>query len=105
MAIKKLETKTDLEKTIHDGVVLVDFNASWCAPCRAQTPIIQKLADEFTGRAVIAETDVDENREAATAFNIQSIPTLVLFKNGSEVERFVGLQSAESLSGVIQKVV
>lgn len=105
MSVKKLANKSDLERTISNGVALVDFNAPWCAPCRAQAPIIEKLADKFAGKAVIAEADVDENREAASAFNIQSIPTLVLFKDGSEIERFVGLQSQETLTGIIEKVV
>ncbi|MDY6822702.1 MAG: thioredoxin [Thermodesulfobacteriota bacterium] len=105
MSIKKLASKSELDNAINNGVTLVDFNASWCAPCRAQGPIIQRLADEFVGKAVIAETDVDENRESATAYKIQSIPTLVLFKDGSEVERFVGLQSQETLSNMIEKVV
>lgn len=105
MAIKKLANKSDFDKAIHDGVALVDFNASWCAPCRAQAPIIEKLADAFTGKAIIAEADVDENRETAVAYNIQSIPTLVLFKDGNEIERFVGLQSEEALSKVIEEAI
>ena len=91
------------ESAISHGVALVDFNAPWCAPCRAQRPIIEKLSEEFKGRAAILEMNVDENQQTAMHLGIASIPTLIIFKNGKEVTRFVGLQNAESLSSAIQR--
>ncbi|MDY6906086.1 MAG: thioredoxin [Thermodesulfobacteriota bacterium] len=105
MTVRKLTGKTEFDSAIQNGVALVDFNASWCAPCRAQAPIVEKLAENFSGKAMIAETDVDENRDAAVAYDIRSIPTLVLFKNGEEVERLVGLQSEETLVEILEKTI
>jgi len=91
------------ESAISHGVALVDFNAPWCAPCRAQHPIIEKLSEEFKGRASVLEINVDENQQTAMHLGIASIPTLIIFKDGKEVTRFVGLQNAESLSSAIQR--
>lgn len=99
----KLSTEKDFQNTIMKGVVLIDFGASWCAPCRIQEPIIKELAQQFKGKAIITEINVDENYETAVSLDIQSIPTLILFKNGQEIQRLIGLQSAEALSQVIEK--
>ncbi|MDX2131271.1 MAG: thioredoxin [Planctomycetota bacterium] len=76
-----------------DQPVLVDFWASWCPPCRALAPTIDAIAEDAQGKAVIAKLDVDEARDVAREHRIQSIPTLVIFKDGREVDRMVGLQS------------
>ncbi len=93
------------QETIDKGVTLVDFNASWCAPCKAQEPIIKKLMNIYQNRAVIIAINIDDNRTLATKYMVQSIPTLILFKNGKEIKRFVGLQSeitiAKSLDAVL----
>jgi thioredoxin 1 len=99
---KVLDTK-QFESVITHGTVLVDFNAPWCAPCRAQHPIITKLSEEFKGKATILEVDVDKNQQTAMHLGIASIPTLIIFKDGKEVNRFVGLQNAESLSNALSK--
>ena len=93
----------EFDSPIEHGVALVDFNAPWCAPCRAQEPIIKKLAKQFEGKVIVNEVNVDENRETAIRLGIQSIPTLILFKNGQEIERFIGLQPAEALSQALKK--
>ncbi|NLI23962.1 MAG: thioredoxin [Bacteroidales bacterium] len=82
---------------IKNGKVLVDFWAAWCAPCRAMAPVLNELADELDGTAIIGKLDVDKNREAASAYKIRGIPTMILFKNGKEVERFVGVKSRDFL--------
>ena len=102
MKFLEILSEKELEKTIKDGVSLVDFNAPWCAPCRAQEPILKKLADKFRERASVAGMNIDENQKTASTLGIQSIPTLAIFKNGKEIDRFVGLQSEEVLSKAIE---
>ena len=96
--------ENEFKSAIQYGVVLVDFNAAWCAPCRAQEPIIRQLARKFQDRAMVTSLNIDENRETALELCIHSIPTLVLFKNGKEIQRFIGLQSEKSLSQAIKNV-
>ncbi len=85
-------------KTLGTGVTLVDFNADWCAPCRAQEPILKKLTHVYQDRAVILEINIDENQALATEYMVQSIPTLIIFKDGKEIKRFVGLQSETNIA-------
>lgn len=93
----------ELLNTIKEGVTLVDFNAPWCAPCRAQNPIIKKLARRFNGQAVVTAVDIDQNRTTALKLGIHSIPTLVLFKNGKEIQRYIGLQPEAVLAEAIER--
>jgi thioredoxin 1 len=99
----RLSSEKDFQITIADGVALVDFNAPWCGPCRFQEPIVKDIAEKFKGRALVSEVNVDENREIAIRLGIQSIPTLILFKNGQEIQRFIGLQPATTLSQAIDQ--
>jgi thioredoxin len=99
---KSVDSK-QFEDTIRSGVSLVDFNAAWCGPCRTQKPIIDELAAQFKEKAMIIELNVDENQHLAMHLNIMSIPTLIIYKDGEEVRRFVGLQRAEVLSEAIEK--
>jgi len=92
-----------LEHIIQKGVTLVDFTAPWCAPCRIQGPIIKQLARKYKRTAQVVNLNVDDHRPLAMRFGITSIPTLVIFKNGVEIQRFVGLQSVEALSEAIEK--
>ena len=103
MDAKKISSAVEFEKAIEDGVSLIDFNAPWCAPCRAQEPIIQRLSEQFEGKALVAEMNIDENQDTAIKLGIRSIPTLAVFKNGEEIRRFVGLQSQNTLSEMIEK--
>jgi thioredoxin 1 len=100
---KKSLNQQQLKNTIQTGVTLVDFNAPWCAPCRAQKPIVDQLAMLYNGKASIIEMNVDGNQESAMELGITSIPTLIIYKNGAEIERFIGLQNAEVLSDAIDK--
>jgi thioredoxin 1 len=77
---------------------LVDFWAVWCGPCRAVAPIVEEIAEEYDGRAVIAKMDVDQNKEIATQFGIQAIPTLLLVKDGQIADRIVGVVDKKSLA-------
>jgi thioredoxin 1 len=97
-------TQKDFKNAIEKGVTLVDFNTPWCASCRAQDPILIRLAERFAGKAVVVKMNVDENRETALSFGIQSILTLVFFKNGRELQRFVGLQSEKILADTLKRI-
>jgi len=100
--IESLNSK-DFETQIKNGVAMVDFGAPWCAPCRMQRPAIEELAARHIGKVLFAEVDVDENRQTAMTFGIMSIPTIIIFKDGKEIKRFVGLQPATALSLAIEQ--
>ncbi len=90
LEVKSVESfEKDVEKS--DKVVLVDFYATWCGPCKMQAPIIDKIAEEKIPNLNVFKVDVDELTDVAVKYNITSIPTLMLFKNGNVVERWVGL--------------
>lgn len=82
---------------IEKGLVMVDFWATWCPPCRQMAPILDEVAKDVSGKVTVAKVDVDQNKEIASRYNIQGIPTLILFKDGKEINRFVGLQSKDYL--------
>lgn len=92
------------EKMFSEGITLVDFNAPWCTPCRVQKRIVNQLAGQYRGKARVLALDVDEHRKTAMQLGITSIPTLIIYKNGREMRRFVGLQPAEILSTAIEKL-
>ena len=81
---------------------LVDCWAPWCMPCRAQQPILERVADELQGKALITSLNIEDNRDAAYRLNIHSIPTLVIFNDGEETRRFFGLQPVESLTKAME---
>ncbi|NMC56292.1 MAG: thioredoxin [Eubacteriaceae bacterium] len=92
-------SQNDFEEIISsDSPVLVDFWASWCGPCRMMAPVIDQLADEFSENAKICKLNVDDNTEIASRYKVMSIPTVLIFKNGAEVSRDVGVKSKEYFS-------
>ncbi|GJM32665.1 MAG: thioredoxin-2 [Saprospiraceae bacterium] len=86
----------------NDGVSVVDFWAEWCGPCRMISPIIEELASEYEGKAVIGKVNVDENPEVSMKYGIRSIPTILILKNGEVVEKHVGTATKKVLAEKIE---
>ena len=98
----KVISDSEFEQATKKGVVLVDFYADWCGPCRMMSPVIDKLAVEMEGKASFVKVDIDESSKAAGTLQVTSIPTLVLFKNGIEVNRLVGVKDIDALRSFVQ---
>lgn len=95
-------TKDGFDKAIPGApVALVDFWAEWCGPCRMLAPTIEKLAEDYEGRAVIGKVDVDAEPDLARRFRVMSIPTVVFFKNGEEFDRKVGVMDETEYTAVL----
>ncbi len=87
-----------------DKPVLVDFFAPWCGPCQIMAPIIEELAKDIGDKAMVGKLDVDANQKTGEKYNVSSIPTLIFFKNGQEVERLMGIQSKEELTKKLESL-
>lgn len=96
-------TASELNELLnHKSVVLADFSATWCGPCQAMAPIVDRLAARFSGRAEVVKVDVDRAGELASAHGVRAVPTFLLFADGQVVERVVGLTSETALAAAIE---
>lgn len=97
-------TDKNFDHQLKNKVVLVDFWASWCAPCKMMAPVLNDVSEELTGNANVGKVNVEEYQALAQKYQIRNIPTMILFKNGKEVNRFVGVKNKEFLLQEINKI-
>ena len=103
MSVKHI-TNQSFEQDVlkEEKLVVVDFWATWCGPCRAIGPVVEELADEYEGKVVVGKVNVDDEANLARKFRVMSIPTIMFFKNGELVDKVVGLRSKEDLEELIE---
>ena len=103
-AVKVTDEDFEKEVKLSKIPVLVDFWASWCGPCKTIAPVVEELAKEYTGQIKTVKMNVDENMETPNNYNVRSIPTLILFQEGNELDRLVGVVPKSTLEDMIKKV-
>ncbi len=100
----KAVTATNYQQTINtDKLVVLDFWASWCGPCRTIAPVVEELAKEYNGKVIVGKVNVDDEEQMAADFNISSIPTIVFIKNKKVVETIVGTKGKDELKSLFEK--
>ncbi|NGX35059.1 MAG: Thioredoxin [Candidatus Anoxychlamydiales bacterium] len=99
----KMLDESNFSKEIEKGVALVDFFAEWCGPCRMLAPVVEEVASSLKDKATFGKVDIDKQVKLATEYQVTSIPTLVLFKDGKEVDRIVGLRDEKALKEFVEK--
>lgn len=104
MALPTINSLTEFDAAVQKGAALVDFEAPWCTPCRLQKPILEKIAGRFEERVKVSTINIDSHPDIAREWGIQSIPTLIFFKSGREIQRFVGLQPETTLAGILERL-
>lgn len=100
--VKQLD-ESNFSKEIASGVTLVDFFAEWCHPCKMLAPVVEEVAESLKDKASFGKVDIDKQVKLATEYQVTSIPTLVLFKDGKEVDRIVGLRDEKALKEFVEK--
>ncbi len=100
----KIINKNEFENIIKENKpTLVDFFATWCGPCKMLSPILEKVEEESNGEYNIVKVDIDESYDLAKKFGIMSVPTMIVFKNGEEVEKIIGLRQKNQIEEIIKK--
>lgn len=94
----------NFNQQIKNGMVLVDFWASWCAPCKMMAPVLNQVADELPENKTVGKLNVEISKAVSSKYNIRNIPTMILFNNGKEINRFVGIKSKEFLLKEMSKI-
>ena len=102
MSVKKIDSP-EFEDAIRSGVAVVDFNATWCGPCRMLAPVLEELSEEMAGKAAFYAMDVDDNQGVALRFGISSIPYVAVFKDGVKVDEMVGFVPKPQIKAFIEK--
>jgi thioredoxin 1 len=97
-------TEQNFQQKTKGKVVLVDFWATWCAPCRMMAPVLNDVASELKGNSQVGKVDIQQYQSLANKFKVRNIPTMILFRNGTEIKRFVGIKSKEFILKEIAKV-
>lgn len=105
MAREVTDATFEQEVLQSDQVVMVDFWAPWCGPCRILGPIVEELATEYEGKAKVVKLNVDDNPYTASQYGVQGIPTLIFYKNGEPVGQIVGVQSKAALANVLDRLI
>jgi thioredoxin 1 len=95
-------TDENFQQAVAKGLTLVDFYATWCGPCRMIAPIVEQLAEKAAGKANVAKLDIDQAQQVTASLQITSVPTLILFKDGKEVKRVVGVKDLDYLLNLVQ---
>lgn len=98
----KVINKQEFDSIKNEGVLLVDFFATWCGPCKMLAPVLEDLAKDYEGKATIVKVDVDQDEELARQFSIMSVPTLMLFKDGELVKQTAGFQAKPQLEAFLK---
>ena len=104
MTIEITDASFKSEVTDSPVPVLVDFWAPWCGPCKMIAPVLEEIAQEYEGKAKVVKINIDDNQNTPAQFGVRSIPTLILFKNGNEVEKIIGAQGKDKLTALIDSV-
>lgn len=97
-------TDTNFAQETANGVSLVDFHADWCGPCRMLAPVLEQVEKDIQGKASIVKVNIDTEQKTAAQFQITSVPTMILLKDGKEVKRLVGLRNADVIKELILSV-
>ncbi len=103
MAVIKLESEREFDELLkEDKPVLVDFYADWCGPCKMMSPIIDSIAEENSNSIKVGKVNVDENQDSAMKYNVMSIPTILIFKNGNISKSFIGVTSKQEIMDALK---
>ena len=96
-------SKDGFDKAVSSGnLVMADFWASWCGPCRMLAPVVEQLAQDYEGRALVGKVNTDDEQELAIRYGIMNIPTVIFFKDGKEIDRKVGVMPPEAYTSVLE---